>query len=141
MSPEADKHSPRIDDLLAHEVEGLVRGAPDEGRDEGRLQQASGPGEPGLALPDRALPSDDGSRLDEAALDRRARLAAALAPAHFPADATALADVAAAENLGPNLLDPLRALAGESGSFATVQEVWMALGGDTEPPHAHPTPT
>lgn len=136
MSPEADKHSPRIDELLAHEVEGLVRGAPDEGRDEGRLQQAAGPGEPGLALPDRALDTDDPARLDEAALDRRARLAAALAPAHFPASAAELVAVAADEHLGPDLLDPLRDIDVDH-PFATVQEVWVALGGNTEPPRDH----
>ena len=133
MSEEASKHSPRIDELLQHETASLLGGAPDEGRDEGRLQQASGPGEPDLALPDRSLPGDPADRLAEDELDRRARLAAAVAPAHFPATSRDLAEVAEAEHLATDLLDELRALDPDQ-SFETVQEVWLAIGGSVEGP-------
>jgi len=130
--PEAsDKHSPRLDEQLRHETEPLLGGAPDEGRDEWRRQQAPGPGEPDLALPDRALPGDE-NRLPEDELDRRARLAAALAPARFPATQAELTAVAEDEHLGADLLDPLRALP-VGDSFQTVNDVWVALGGAVEP--------
>jgi hypothetical protein len=132
MSEASDKHSPRLDEQLQHETEPLLRGAPDEGRDEWRRQQAPGPGEPDVALPDRALPGDGDDRLPEDELDRRARLAAALAPARFPTTATELTAVAEGEHLGDDLLDPLRALPADA-SFATVQDVWVSLGGAVEP--------
>jgi hypothetical protein len=137
MSPAADKHSPRIDEQLQHEARPLLGGSPDEGRDEWRRQQAPGAGEPDVALPDRPLPGDAGNRLPEDQLDRRARLAAALAPARFPASAPELTAVAEAENLGVDLLDPLRTLPSDQ-SFETVQDVWAALGGPVDPPHDQP---
>ena len=133
MSEASDKHAPRIDEQLRHETQPLLGGAPDEGRDEWRRQQAPGPGEPDLAVPDRALPGDADDRLPEDELDRRSRLAAALAPARFPATTAELTAVAEDQNLGPDLLEPLRGLpAGEV--FETVQDVWVSLGGAVEPP-------
>lgn len=133
MPAESDKHSPRIDEQLQHETSSLVGGSHDEGRDEARRQQAPGPGEPDVGLVDRSLPGDDEHRIDEAQLDERARVAAALAPATFPATRDHLTSVAEAEHLAPELLDRLRTLdAGEV--FETVQQVWTALGGDAEGP-------
>jgi hypothetical protein len=140
MSETSDKHAARIDEQLQHETEPLLRGAPDEGRDEWRRQQAPGPGEPDVALPDRTLPGDAENRIPEDELDRRARLAAALAPARFPATGAELTAVAEDEHLGTDLLDPLRALpAGDS--FENVQAVWASLGGTVDPPRDTPGET
>ncbi|CAN5869289.1 hypothetical protein BH24ACT3_BH24ACT3_19150 [soil metagenome] len=48
MTQQGDEHSPRVDDELVHETEALVKGDPDEGRTEGRTQQAPRPGEAGV---------------------------------------------------------------------------------------------
>jgi hypothetical protein len=75
MERTTDKHSPRVDEALEHDVQSLVRGHAGESRaQEQRLQEDV----------DRA----------ESPLDRRAALAAAVAPARWPATRDDLVAVA-----------------------------------------------
>ncbi len=126
----SDAHSPRLDDQLAHEVDALVHGAPDEGRTEGRRHEdiaVDGVGE-GLQRSDLE-PAAPG--LGEAELDLRAQVAAYLAPAHFPADAPALRAVAADEHAPEAVLAILDALpAGRT--YEVLSQVWEDAGGAVE---------
>ncbi|HSH59987.1 MAG TPA: DUF2795 domain-containing protein [Acidimicrobiales bacterium] len=132
MDRESNKHSPRVDEALAHDVDSLLHGSPEESRaQEGRLQEDPGVG-PGRRFDDPV----PGTGLTEADLQERAELSSHLAAAHFPARRDELV-AAAREDHAPE--DVVRAL-GElppDEEYETVQAVWQALGGNVEPPHAH----
>jgi hypothetical protein len=130
MERETDKHSPRVDDAMAHDVESLLKGAPIESRaQESRLQEDPEVG-PGRRFD--AEPAGKGISASEA--DRRADLSRHLAAVKFPAgtddlvaaarDATAPDDVVSALGLLP-----------EDQTFDNVQAVWLAMGGAVEGPH------
>ncbi len=131
MERESDKHSPRIDDAMAHDLDSLLRGAPGESRaQESRLQEDPDVG------PGRRFNLDDGRGLaisdDEA--DQRADLARHLAGATFPAGRDELVAAAQADYAPESMVEALRGLP-EDGAFANVQGVWEAMGGDSEKPH------
>ena len=61
-----------------------------------------------------------------------------LRPSVFPADGAALLAEAEASDAPDHVLELLARLP-EDGAYATVYEVWEALGGETEPaPHGRP---
>ena len=130
MPRETDKHNPRVDDAMAHDVESLTRGAPVESRaQEARLQE-----DPEVGPGRRADVEPPPGALSEAEADERAELSRHLATARFPAGRDEL--IAAAEGQGaPDpVLQDLRALPGGQ-AYPTVQAVWEALGGRTEDRH------
>lgn len=120
---QGNQHGRLVDDQLARETEALVHGSPDEGRTEGRRQQAPGPDEPELHAGDRPEVEAEVQR------DARAALAAAVTPAHFPAERDELVATARSEDADPDLVNRLAGL-NPDRQFATVEEVWEAL------PHA-----
>ena len=120
------KHAPRVDDQLDHDTAALTHGAPDEGRTEGRMQEAADFDEPGLAV-ERHLDDDDGDRLDDAALDFRARLAASLRPSTFPAPSGVLRAEAREANAAPDVIEALAALPQER-VYSAFGELWDDLG-------------
>lgn len=121
------KHSPRVDDELDHEVAPLTHGAPDESRTEPRLQEAGGDDDPGLAVR-RDVGGSDGTVLDDAVLDFRARLAASIPPSTFPANAAALQEAAREQNAAPDVLDALGAVSTDR-VYEAFGELWDDLGG------------
>src|SRR4051794_13068129 len=98
MERSSDKHAPRIDEELKHEVSSLVQGAPLESRaDEAREQEGPADGEPtpdSLVQGGRPSPSADALTHDE--VEARAELARHLQPSVFPADRASLVDSARA---------------------------------------------
>ena len=130
MERESDKHSPRVDDAMAHDVESLLKGAPVESRSqESRLQEDPDVG-PGV----RAEAADaPGSGISMVAAEHRAELARHLAVARFPAGRDALL-AAAADGPSQEVLSALRSLP-EGETYPNVQAVWVALGGEAEEPH------
>lgn len=133
MERDTDKHNPRLDDAMAHDVESLLKGAPVESRaQEARLQEDPGVG-PGRRFDVDEVP---GLGIPETQADQRAELARHLTTVRFPADRDQLVAAAQAANAPAELAEALRALApGEE--YANVQAVWLALGGEAEGPHTH----
>jgi len=132
MDRESNKHSPRVDDAMAHDVDSLVHGSPEESRSqEWRLQEDPdvGPGRPS----DEPIP---GTELTQAEVQERAELSRHLASAHFPAGRDELVATAEDANAPDDVVQTLRGLPAEE-EYQTVQAVWKALGGNVEPPHAH----
>jgi len=134
MERGSDKHSPRIDDGLAHDTRSLVQGAPTEARaDEGRLQEGPGDDEP---TPDALLTGDlhpeqaSDSLLDHDEAEARSRLAASLRPSIWPADREQLLACAEELNAPPDVLERLRQL--PDGTFSHTEAVWEAVGGRVE---------
>ena len=126
----SNTHSPRVDDQMAHETDALVHGAPDEGRTEGRRQEDIAPVDQSEVVPRHDLePAAPG--LDDSALDLRARIAAHLAAATFPATTEQLMEVARDDFAPQDVMQTLARLpAGET--FEVVADVWRAAGGSVE---------
>lgn len=128
----SDKHSPRIDDNIAHDVRPLTQANPAEARaDEGRHQEGAGDDEPttdALLTGDLAPGGDNVLGHDE--VEDRARLAAVLKPSIWPADRQALVACAQEGNAPPDLLDRLSQL--PDGTYSHTEAVWEALGGRVE---------
>ncbi len=132
MDRESNKHSPRVDEALAHDVDSLLHGSPEESRaQEGRLQEDPGVG-PGRRFDD-PVPGID---MTEAELQERAELSRHLAAAHFPAARDDLVVAAEGDHAPDDVLRALGQLPPE-GTYENVQAVWQALGGHVEPPHTH----
>lgn len=130
MERETDKHNPRVDDAMAHDVESLLKGAPVESRaQEARLQEDPGVG-PGRRFD--AEPAAPGLSASE--VDERAELSRHLASVEFPAGREELVAAARENMAAEDILAALRSLPAEE-TFPTVQAVWQSLGGTVEGPH------
>jgi len=134
MERGSDKHSPRIDDGLAHDTRPLTQGAPMESRaDEARQQEGAGDDEP---TTDALLSGDvhpgpaQDALLDHDEAEARSRLASYLRPSVWPADRDALVSCAEELNAPPDVVDQLRQL--PEGTFSHTEAVWEALGGRVE---------
>lgn len=126
MPDESNQHGPRVDEALGREVEGLVRGGHDEGRDEGRRQQAPGPGEHEWRASRPTEPASGAMSDDD--LDERSHFAGMLADARYPATAEELRATAESNGAGDEVLARLAALP-DDRRFATAEEAWEASGG------------
>lgn len=127
MRRDKTKHGPRLDDELKKEVESLTRGAPVESRrDPDREQEGASDGErepsSRTAGPDRLGPDESTARAE---LSRHLRASA------FPADRDRLIAEAGRNDAPAAVVDALQRLP-VGASFATVYEVWEALGGRIE---------
>ena len=134
MERGSDKHSPRIDDGLAHDTRPLTQGAPMEARaDEARQQEGAGDDEP---TPDALLSGDlhpgqpQEALLDHDEAEARSRLASFLRPSIWPADREALVQCAEELNAPAGVVDQLRRL--PDGAYTHTEAVWEALGGRVE---------
>lgn len=138
MERESDKHSPRLDDQMAHEVESLTNGlAAEESRArEDRTLEGSTEEEIRFEPADRTLPQDRGIGIPDTDADARSDLARHLAAADWPARGDQLYEAARVERAPQQILDSLRRLPAEA-TFGNVQEVWASLGGATEDTHTH----
>jgi hypothetical protein len=120
-----DKHGPRLDDAIGHEVEAMVRGTGPTHSGEWRDAEVADADEPAVgAASGREGGTPDG--MDQTDLDRRAELAAALGRTVFPADAGKLRARLADENAPDHLLGLLKRLPGDQ-SYQNIGEVWAAL--------------
>ena len=127
MDRGSDLHGARLDEELAREVEPLTRGEPIEARAEDERVIEEGYDE--IVLEDHA-PTPPG-QLSQAEIRARSELAWHLRPSVFPADRYALVECAIEERADPELLEQLAHLDAKR-QFATVQQVWEALGGSRE---------
>ncbi len=133
MDPQSDKHNPRVDEEMKHDVESLLKGAPVESRaQESRLQEDPGVG-PGTR---RDVPESSGAGIPTDAADLRADIARHLASVRFPATGDDLVAAAEADSASAEVLRLLRGLP-PGQPYPNVQAVWAAVGGETESPHTH----
>ncbi|HVF13821.1 MAG TPA: DUF2795 domain-containing protein [Acidimicrobiales bacterium] len=134
MERGSDKHGPRIDDQLEHDVRSMLQGAPVESRaSEAREQEGPGDGE---IVPDARISGDRGLTDDNVSLrydeiEGRTELARHLEGSVFPADRDALVASARRMNAPDDLVDRLSRL--RDGEYTHTEAVWEALGGRGEP--------
>jgi hypothetical protein len=127
----SDKHSPRVDDELRHEVEPLERGAPVEPHvEEYREQEPAGDDEP-VVDARRVGGRTAGGPMGVDELEARSELARSVSPSVFPADRQALLDSARANHARQPVVDLLTALPADQ-VFDNAEAVWQALGGHNE---------
>ena len=133
MERETDKHSPRVDEAMTHDVESLLHGAAEESRaQEGRLQEDPAVS-PGRRF-DEAIPGID---ITDADVEGRAELSRHLASTRFPAGREELVAATQDANAPAEVVAALRDLPADE-VYENVQAVWQALGGNVEAPHTHP---
>lgn len=134
MDRGSDKHSPRIDDGLAHDTRPLTQGAPLEARaDEARQQEGAADDEPttdALLTGDLHPEEPQEALLDHDEAEARSRIAAFLRPSIWPADREALVRCAEELHAPPNVVEQLKTL--PDGEFTHTEAVWEALGGRVE---------
>lgn len=124
---DSTKHSPRLDDELKKEVGSLIHGSPAESRKEEWREQegaADGEREPSSRTVDPTALGPDGP-------SARAELSRHLRRSAFPGDREALVAEAEQNDAPEPVLLALRRLP-EGTKFATVYDVWEALGGEVE---------
>ena len=128
----SDKSSARLDDERKHETEGLVRSGHETRAEEWKGSEPAGEDQPGVRLEPNG-PSQPGTPagMSETDVERRAELAAHLAPAVYPADRDALRSVAE-EQFAPDWIVALLDSLPRNRSFDNVADVWVAAGGHVE---------
>jgi hypothetical protein len=128
----SDKSGPRLDDERKHETEGLVRSGHDTHVEEWKDPEPAGEDQPD-ARRQPAGPSQPGTPagMSEGDVERRAELAAHLAPAVYPADRDQLRAVAEAQ-FAPDWVVGLLDSLPTDRSFDNLADVWVAAGGHVE---------
>lgn len=133
MADQSAQHGRRIDDELDHEVEGLVRGAPVDTRAHEDLEPESS------ELLVTTPYGDPDAEQQHRELLERSEVARFLRPSAMPTDARGLLEVARDEHAP----DPVLAELGRlplGVQFATMGEVWEALGHPVEHRAVAPIP-
>ena len=137
MERTTDKHSPRIDDAMEHEVQSLVDGRGGDSRSqESRMAEPVAEGEaditPGTRWDDH---DDQGIGVSRLTADDRAELARFVASARWPATREDLLDAADRDHATDKAMELLGRLPHGSQAYETFQDVWRALGGEVEDSH------
>lgn len=132
MERGSDKHSPRLDDQLEHETEGLVRAGRPTHAEEWRSPEPAGEDQPDVdRAPDETLVGGTPEGMTPADVEGRAELASYLHRSEFPAVMTVLLDAAERAEAPDRVLEQIRQLpAGRE--YQNVQEVWETLGHHVE---------
>lgn len=131
MERGSDKHSPRMDEAMSAEVEGLVRSGHDS-RAEWKSPEPAGEDQPDVDLmPAGTFVGGVPDGMTEQDVDRRSEIASHLGRS-WPATSAQLLEVASGNAAPDRVLDSLRGLpAGRS--YGNLQEVWGDVsGGHTE---------
>jgi hypothetical protein len=124
MADQSAQHGQRLDDQMEHEVEALVRGAPVDPRAREELEFQP--------IEQVTVPLGDPEADEEhREIVERSELARFLRPSALPADADAVLAVATEEHAPDPVLAELATLPA-GVQFATVAEIWEALGHETE---------
>ena len=132
MERGSDKHSPRADDELAHEVQGMMKAGRSTHMEEWNDPEPSGEDQPDVdrdpgatlqgAVPDGMTPDD---------VERRSALAQALGKDVYRATGAALVERARENDATEDVLRTLEQLPSNQ-TFENMQDVWMTLGGGIE---------
>ncbi len=131
-SERSTKHSPRIDDELEHEMQGMLRGERATRSEEWREVEPVAEGDPDIDTdPAGTLVGGTPVGMDRDAVVARAELARWLDRADFPSDGPALVEAALDHRAPDAVVDELRRLP-EGETYERIGDVVRALGYPTE---------
>jgi len=131
-SERSTKHSPRVDDELEHEVQGLLKGERQTRAEEWREVEPSAEGDPDVdADPSGTLVGGTPVGMDADAVEARAELARWLDRADFPSAGAALVEAALDHRAPDAIVAELRRLP-EGETYDRIGDVVRALGYPTE---------
>lgn len=128
----SDKHSPRVDNEMAHETEGLVRSGRSTHAEEWKDPEPSGEDQPDAdRVPNATLVggTPDGMSPDD--VEGRAELASYIGKEIYPAVRAQLIDLVMERNAPERVIDLVKNLPSDR-QFANINDVWEAVGGSTE---------
>jgi Protein of unknown function (DUF2795) len=132
VSARSTKHSPRLDEELEHETQGMLRAERATRAEEWREVEPVAEGDPDLtADPQGTLVGGTPVGMDADAVVRRAELARWLDRADFPSDGPALVEAALDHRAPDAVVDELRRLP-EGETYERIGDVVRALGYPTE---------
>src|SRR4051812_2842828 len=132
MERGSDKVSPRLDEQMAHETEGLVRSGHSTHAEEWRDPEPSGEDQPDADLaPSGTLHGGTPQGMDADDVEGRAELATFLGRDIYPAVRAQILDLVRERQAPERIIDLVRQLpAGRP--FHNVNEIWAAIGGAVE---------
>jgi hypothetical protein len=131
-SQRSTKHSPRVDDELEHETEGMIRGGRSTRAEEWRDPEPVAEGEPDVdAVPNGTLVGGTPVGMDADAVESRAELARWLDRADFPSTGPDLVEAALDHRAPDAVVAELQKLP-EGQTYERIGDVVRALGYPTE---------
>jgi len=132
MDRGSDKVSPRVDEQLKHETEGLVRSGHSTHAEEWKDPEPVGEDQPDADLtPSGTLlgGTPDGMAPDD--VEGRSELASYLGKDCYPMVRAQVIDLVIDRNAPQHVVDLVRDLPSDR-EFANVNDIWSALGGSVE---------
>jgi hypothetical protein len=131
-SQRSTKHSPRVDEELEHEIQGMLRGGHATRSEEWRDPEPTAEGDPDIdTAPNGTLTGGTPVGMDPDAVESRAELARWLDRADFPATGPQLVE-AALDHRAPDVVVAELQRLPEGDTFERIGDVVRALGYPTE---------
>jgi len=131
-SERSTKHSPRVDDDLEHEMQGMIRSERQTRSEEWREVEPSAEGDPDVDTdPDGTLVGGTPVGMDADAVESRAELARWLDRADFPSSGSDLVEAARDHRAPDAVVAELQRLP-EGQTYERIGDVVRALGYPTE---------
>ncbi len=131
-SSRSNKHNPRLDEEIEHEIQGMLKGNHPTRSEEFREVEPEAEGEPDTATsPNSTLIGGVPVGMTEDAVVARAELARWLDRADFPSDGPNLVEAALDHRAPDAVVDELRRLP-EGETYERIGDVVRALGYPTE---------
>jgi uncharacterized protein DUF2795 len=132
VSSRSNKHNPRLDEELEHEIQGMIKGGRATRSEEFREVEPVAEGEPDIGTdPAGTLVGGVPVGMTEDAVVARAELARWLVRADFPADGPALVEAALDHRAPDAVVAELQQLP-EGQTYERIGDVARALGYPTE---------
>jgi len=131
-SQRSTKHSPRVDEELEHEIQGMMRGGHATRAEEWRDPEPTAEGDPDIdTAPNGTLVGGTPVGMDADAVESRAELARWLDRADFPSNGPQLVEAALDHRAPDAVVAELERLP-EGETFERIGDVVRALGYPTE---------
>lgn len=132
MERGSDKVSPRVDDELKHETQGLIRSGHQTHAEEWMEAEPSGEDQPDVDLdPEGTLTGGTPAGMKGTDVEGRSELARFVGKAPYPVVREQLIELAVEHQAPDRVVDLVKRL--PSGrTFETLNEVWETLGGHVE---------
>jgi hypothetical protein len=132
MERGSDKVSPRLDEELQHETEGLVRSGHSTHAEEWKDPEPSGEDQPDADLaPDGTLVGGTPPGMTADDVEGRAELASYIGKDAYPVVRAQLIDLVMERHAPDRIIDLVKNLPSDR-QYQNINEIWTAVGGNVE---------